>query len=235
MDDETSEEKRFDISEKGEIVLYEPDSSIQLEVRMADETVWLNLNQMAMLFGRDKSVISRHIKNIFREKELPQVSTVANFATVQVENKRQVIRNIEYYNLDIIISVGYRVKSIQGTRFRQWANTVLKDYILRGYAVNQRFERLEQRVSHTEEKIAFFVRTALPLVQGVFCDGQIFDAYTFAADLIKSAKRRIVLMDNYIDESVLLMLSKRREGVSAPHFYRASVSAGAHPPAILIS
>lgn len=124
MDKETREEKRFDISEKGEIVLYEPDSSIQLEVRMADETVWLNLNQMAMLFGRDKSVISRHIKNIFREKELPQVSTVANFATVQVENKRQVIRNIEYYNLDIIISVGYRVKSIQGTRFRQWANTV---------------------------------------------------------------------------------------------------------------
>ena len=165
MDNEIREEKSIDISEKGEIVLYEPDSSIQLEVRMADETVWLNLNQMAMLFGRDKSVISRHIKNIFREKKLPQVSTVANFATVQVENKRQVIRNIEYYNLDIIISVGYRVKSIQGTRFRQWANTVLKDYILRGYAINQRFERLEQRVSHTEEKIAFFVRTAMPPVQ----------------------------------------------------------------------
>lgn len=203
MDNETREEKSIDISEKGEIVLYEPDSSIQLEVRMADETVWLNLNQMAMLFGRDKSVISRHIKNIFREKELPQVSTVANFATVQVENKRQVIRNIEYYNLDIIISVGYRVKSIQGTRFRQWANTVLKDYILRGYAVNQRFERLEQRVSHTEEKIAFFVRTALPPVQGVFCDGQIFDAYTFAADLIRAAKKRIILIDNYVDDSVL--------------------------------
>ena len=182
---------------------------------MADETVWLNLNQMAMLFGRDKSVISRHIKNIFREKELPQVSTVANFATVQVENKRQVIRNIEYYNLDIIISVGYRVKSIQGTRFRQWANTVLKDYILRGYAVNQRFERLEQRVSHTEEKIDFFVRTALPPVQGVFCDGQIFDAYTFAADLIRAAKNRIILIDNYVDDSVLKMLTKRADNVSA--------------------
>ena len=215
MDNETREEKRFDISEKGEIVLYEPDSSIRLEVRMANETVWLNLNQMAMLFGRDKSVISRHIKNIFREKELPQVSTVANFATVQVENKRQVIRNIEYYNLDIIISVGYRVKSIQGTRFRQWANTVLKDYILRGYAVNQRFERLEQRVSHTEEKIAFFVRTALPPVQGVFCDGQIFDAYTFASDLIRTARKRIILIDNYVDDSVLKMLTKRGEGVSA--------------------
>lgn len=215
MDKETREEKRFDISEKGEIVLYEPDSSIQLEVRMADETVWLNLNQMAMLFGWDKSVISRHIKNIFREKELPQVSTVANFATVQVENKRQVIRNIEYYNLDIIISVGYRVKSIQGTRSRQWANTVLKDYILRGYAVNQRFERLEQRVSHTEEKIAFFVRTALPPVQGVFCDGQIFDAYTFAADLIRTAKKRIILIDNYVDDSVLKMLTKRADNVSA--------------------
>ena len=215
MDNEIREEKSIDISEKGEIVLYEPDSSIRLEVRMADETVWLNLNQMAMLFGRDKSVISRHIKNIFREKELPQVSTVANFATVQVENKRQVIRNIEYYNLDIIISVGYRVKSIQGTRFRQWANTVLKDYILRGYAINQRFERLEQRVSHTEEKIAFFVRTALPPVQGVFCDGQIFDAYTFAADLFRTAKNRIILIDNYVDDSVLKMLTKRADNVSA--------------------
>ena len=142
-------------------------------------------------------------------------TTTEEISVVRQEGNRQVTRKILHYNLDAILSVGYRVSSRNATRFRQWANTVLKDYILRGYAINQRFERLEQRVSHTEEKIAFFVRTALPPIQGIFYEGQIFDAYTFAADLIKSAKRRIVLMDNYIDESVLLMLSKRREGVSA--------------------
>lgn len=215
MDIGQTEGTNLDIFKKGEIVLYEPDSSIRLEVRMENETVWLNLNQMALLFGRDKSVISRHIKNIFYEGELQQTSTVANFATVQVENKREVIRNIEYFNLDVIISVGYRVKSIQGTRFRQWANSVLKEYLLRGYAINQRFEILEQRVGRAEEQIAFFVRTALPPAEGIFYEGQIFEAYTFAAELIKSAKTRIILLDNYIDESVLLMLSKRREGVSA--------------------
>ena len=133
----------------GEIILYQPDSSIRLEVRMEEETVWLNLNQMKDLFGRDKSVISRHIRNIYSEGELQREATVAIFATVQTENGRQVLRNIEYYNLDVIISVGYRVKSVQGTRFRQWANRILKDYLLRGYTVNQRIERLEQRVSKT--------------------------------------------------------------------------------------
>lgn len=124
--------------------------------------MWLNLNQMESLFGRDKSVISRHLRNIFSEGELQRSSTVANFATVQNENGRQVLRNIDYYNLDVIISVGYRVKSIQGTRFRQWANSVLKEHLLRGYSINQRIERLEQRISKTEEQIGLFVRTALP-------------------------------------------------------------------------
>ena len=199
----------------GEIILYQPDNNIRLEVRMHEETVWLNLIQMAQLFGRDKSVISRHIRNVFQERELLRETTVAKFATVQIENGRQVLRQIDYYSLDVIISVGYRVKSIRGTRFRQWANSVLKDYLLRGHAINQRFERLEQRVAKTEEQIGFFVRTALPPAEGIFYDGQIFDAYTFAADLIRSAHKRVILIDNYVDDSVLKTLTKRGEGVNA--------------------
>ena len=199
----------------GEIILYQPDSSIRLEVRIQEESVWLNLIQMAQLFGRDKSVISRHIRNVFQERELYREATVAKFATVQLENGRQVFRKIDHYNLDVIISVGYRVKSMRGTQFRQWANSVLKDYLLRGYAINQRFERLEQRVSKTEEQIGFFVHTALPPVEGIFYDGQIFDAYTFVADLIRSAQQRVVLIDNYVDDSVLKTLTKRSNGVSA--------------------
>ena len=199
----------------GEIILYQPDSSIRLEVRIQEETVWLNLIQMAQLFGRDKSVISRHIRNIFQERELRRETTVAKFATVQIENGRKVLRQIDYYNLDVIISVGYRVKSIRGTQFRQWSNSVLKEYLLRGYAINQRFERLEQRVAKTEEQIGFFVRTALPPAEGIFYDGQIFDAYSFVADLIRSARERVVLIDNYVDDSVLKILTKRNDGVSA--------------------
>ena len=214
MDIVQTEGTDLDIFKKGEIVLYEPDSSIRLEVRMENETVWLNRQQMAILFGRDVKTIGKHIKNALRE-ELAGLSTVAFFATVQKEGNRVVTREIEYYNLDTILSIGYRVKSQQGIKFRQWANSVLKARLLHRYAINQRLEHLEQRVSRTEEQIGFFIHTALPPVEGIFYEGQIFDAYTFAADLIKSAKKRIVLMDNYIDESVLLMLSKRREGVSA--------------------
>ena len=199
----------------GEIILYQPNNSISIEVRMEAETVWLNLNQMAMLFDRDKSVISRHIRNIYTEGELKKEATVAKNATVQMESGRQVMRQIEYYNLDVIISVGYRVKSLRGTQFRQWATNVLKEYLLKGYAINNRIEQLEQRVAKTEEKIDFFVRTQLPPVEGVFYNGQIFDAYVFATDLIKSAKKSITLIDNYIDESVLLMLSKRKAKVPA--------------------
>ena len=198
------------------IVVYKSsDGIVQLDVQLADDTVWLTLNQLAVLFDRNKSVISRHISNIYREGELMREATVAKNATVQNENGRRVVRQIEYYNLDVIISVGYRVKSLRGTQFRQWANRVLKDYLLKGYSVNNRLERLEQRVSRTEEKIDFFVRTALPPVEGVFYNGQIFDAYVFAADLIKSAKKRIVLIDNYIDEAVLMMLSKRNKKAKA--------------------
>ena len=200
--------------EKGEIILYQPDNSIELELRMEAETVWLNRQQMALLFNRDVKTIGKHISNALAE-ELQGFSTVAKFATVQKEGERVVTRNVEYYSLDMVLSVGYRVKSQRGIEFRQWANKVLKDYLLRGYAVNQRIERLEQRVSKTEEKIDLFVRTSLPPVEGVFYDGQIFDAHVFASNLIKSAKSSIVLIDNYVDESVLTTLSKRENNVSA--------------------
>ena len=200
---------------KGEIILYQPDSEVKLEVRLEEETVWLTQTQMADLFNSSKQNISLHINNIYQEGELEQEATVKNYLTVQKEGNRNVKRNITYYNLDVVISVGYRVKSIRGTQFRQWATQVLKDYLLKGYAINQRLNQLEQRVSRTEEKIDFFVRTSLPPVEGIFYDGQLFDAYKFATDLIRSAKESILLIDNYVDESVLLMLSKRSDGVSA--------------------
>jgi tetrahydromethanopterin S-methyltransferase subunit G len=187
---------------QNEIVLYQPNESVKLDVRIEHETVWLTLTQISQLFERDKSVISRHIKNIFVEEELFKDSTVANFATVQIEGDRVIERHIEFFNLDVIISVGYRVKSKQGILFRQWANYILKKYILKGYAIHQRFERIENRVSETEKKIDFFVKTALPPQEGIFFDGQIFDAYVFVSDLIKSAKKSIVLIDIYIDEMV---------------------------------
>jgi len=193
----------------GEVVLYNPDDTIRLEVRMNEETVWLTQAQMAELFDKSVSVVSRHIANIFAEEELEEKS---NLHFLQIANSD---KPVKYYSLDVIISVGYRVKSKKGTRFRQWANRVLKDYLLKGYSVNQRIERLEQRVTQTENKIDFFVRTALPPVEGIFFNGQIFDAYELVCRLIKSAKRRIVLIDNYIDESTLLMLEKRNNGVTA--------------------
>ena len=200
--------------QENEIVLYQPNDAIRLEVRLEEDTVWLNRNQMAILFGRDVKTIGKHINNALHE-ELHGLATVAKFAIVQNEGERLVTRNVEFYNLDMILSVGYRVKSSQGVLFRQWANKVLKDYLLKGYSINQRFERLEQRVSRTEEKIDFFVCTSLPPVEGIFFDGQIFDAYDFVSKLIRGAQSRIILFDNYIDESVLTLLDKRNSGVSA--------------------
>ena len=195
--------------QKNEIILYQPDDTISLEVRVEDETVWLTQAQMAKLFQKDRTVITRHINNIFQEGELDEESNVhyLHFANSD--------RPIGLYNLDVIISVGYRVKSQIGTRFRRWANSVLKKYILQGYAINQRIEQLENKVEEHDKQIAFFVRTALPPLQGIFFDGQIFDAYAFVSELIRSAKSSITLIDNYVDESVLLLLSKRSEGVSA--------------------
>ena len=199
----------------GEIILYQPDNALKLEVRLEEETVWLSLNQMTTLFNRDKSVISRHIKNIFEEEELYMGATVANFATAQIEGDRMIERDIEYFNLDVIISVGYRVKSKQGTQFRQWANRVLKNYLLKGYAVTQRIERLEHKVVEHDQKFDLLIKTSLPPKEGIFYEGQIFDAYIFVSDLIKSATKSIILIDNYIDETVLLLLSKRKTNVGA--------------------
>ena len=200
--------------QKNEIILYHPEGNIAVEVRLEDKMVWLSRQQMARLFDRDVKTIGKHINNALKE-ELKGIPTVANFATVQLEGERSITRMIEYYGIDMVLSVGYRVKSRRGVDFRRWANAVLQDYILRGYAVNQRIERLEERVSEHDQQIKFFVRTALTPTQGVFFDGQIFDAYVFVADLIKTAKENIVLIDNYIDESVLLLLSKRKAGVTA--------------------
>ena len=171
--------------------------------------------QLVELYQSGKANISEHLRHILEKGEIDKNSTVRNFRTVQIEGNRKVSREQTFYNLDMIISLGYRVKSMIATRFRRWANSVLKEYLLKGYAVNQRFERLEQRVSQTEEKIEFFVRTSLPPVEGVFFDGQIYDAYELASRLMKSARSRIILIDNYIDETVLTLLDKREAGVTA--------------------
>ena len=203
------------MNKQNEIVLYQPNEQTKLEVRVENETVWLSQQQMAELFDTDRTSIGRHIRNIYQSHELDSMATCAEIAQVRWEGNRQITRNIPFYNLDMIISVGYRVNSIRGVRFRQWANSVLKDYMLRGYAINNRLQRLEERVAEHDKKIDFFVRTSLPPVEGVFYNGQIFDAYVFVADLIKSAKKRVVLIDNYVDESVLTLLDKRNKGVTA--------------------
>jgi hypothetical protein len=217
--------------DKGEIILYRPqDDDVAIDVLVENETVWLTLDQIAEMFERDKSTISRHISNVFKEGELIREVVVAKFATTTqhgaISGKTQT-HLVEHFNLDVIISVGYRVKSQRGIQFRIWATRVLKDYILRGYAVSQRIERLENRVTdtesrvaETEKKIEVFVKTALPPVEGIFYDGKIFDAYAFASNLIKRAKKRIVLLDNYVDETVLLLLSKRNAKVNAEIYTR---------------
>jgi hypothetical protein len=228
-------EKEENMSPQNEIILYKPNDTVHLEVRLQEETVWLNRQQMSELFDRDVKTIGKHINNALNEELAfnPVVAnnattslnpTVANFATVQKEGNREVIRNIEYYNLDVILSVGYRVKSSSGIQFRQWANQILKEYLLKGYAINQRFERIEQRLAENEKQIDFIVRTELPPREGIFYDGQIFDAYKFVSDLIEVAKKEIFVIDNYIDTSVLTLLSKRKENVKAT-IYTKEISA----------
>lgn len=189
------------MQEINEVILYQPEETFKLEVRLEDETVWLTQQQMAELFQTSKQNISLHTGNIFKEKELPADSTVKYSLTVQQEGNRKVKRNVAYYNLDVIISVGYRVKSQRGTDFRIWATKVLKEYLLKGYSINRRIEQLEKTVTEHSEKIDFFVRTSLPPVEGIFFEGQIFDAYAFAAKLIKSATKTIILIDNYVDKT----------------------------------
>ena len=210
------------MQQTGEIILYQPNENVQLEVRLEEETVWLTQQQMTMLFETTKQNVSLHINNIFKEEELSPISTVKEYLTVQQEGNRIIKRNQKYYNLDVIISVGYRVKSQRGTQFRIWANKVLKDYLLKGYALNQRLIRIENQLENQQtilaehsEKIDFFVRTSLPPVEGIFFEGQVFDARVFVSDLIRSAKKRIILIDNYIDDTVLKLLDKRSPSVKA--------------------
>ena len=204
----------------GEIVMYQPDETIRLEVRMGEETVWLTQQQMAELFDKDRTVISRHIRNIYKEGELERDITCAKYAHMGSDGDQE----YKYiaYNLDVIISVGYRVKSKRGTMFRQWANKVLKEYLLKGYVVNTRIAALEHHsaeqdteIRELKNKVDFFVRTSLPPFEGIFYDGQIFDAYRFASDLVRKAKKSVVLIDNYVDDTVLSLLDKRADNVTA--------------------
>ena len=206
-----------------EIVLYQPNEQMSLEVKLENETVWLTQQQIADLFGVKRPAVTKHLGNIFREGELDITSVSSILEHTAADGK---IYSTQFYNLDAILSVGYRVNSKNATLFRRWANQVLKEYMLRGYAVNQRIvyveeyfdKRLrahEQRIENVEQKIDFFVRTSLPPHQGIFYDGQIFDAYTFINDRIREATTRIILIDNYINDSVLTILSKRVDKVAA--------------------
>ena len=214
-------------STTGEIVMYQPDETIRLEVRVEDETVWLSQAQMAELFGTKRQAITKHLQNIYECDELKKEATSSILELVRKEGNRTVKRKVEFYNLDAIISVGFRVNTKRGIEFRQWANRVLKNYMLRGYVVNSRIMALEQHVAEQDtqikdlkNKVDFFVRSSLPPVEGIFFDGQIFDAYVQIASLIKQAKRSIILIDNYIDETTLTMLSKREANVSATIYTR---------------
>ena len=202
---------------KSNIIVYN-DGELELKVSLENETVWLNRNQIAELFGRDVKTIGKHITNVFNDGELEQISTVANFATVQNEGGREILRDIEYYNLDVIISVGYRVKSQKGVRFRQWATSVLKNYIQNGFVINSdkitndRFISLENEVKFLKSKVEnisnLLEDKTLKEKQGIFYDGEIFDAYVFVNDLLKLATTEIILIDNYIDETVFTIFSK---------------------------
>ncbi|MDE5971027.1 MAG: virulence RhuM family protein [Muribaculaceae bacterium] len=208
-------------NQTNEIILYKPDETLAIDVRVEDESVWLNRLQIAELFGRDVKTIGKHINNALKEELLGQ-PVVAKFATTATDGK---IYQVEHYNLEMITSVGYRVKSPRGVQFRIWANKILKEYLLRGYSINQRLMQLEDRIDRRlsehdrhllqlDEKVDFFVRSSLQPIEGVFFNGQIFDAYALIADLIRQAKKRIVLIDNYIDDTVLTQLSKRKQGVT---------------------
>lgn len=215
--------------ERGEIVLYQPNDSMRLEVRLQDETVWLTQQQMTELFKTSKQNVSLHINNIFKEGELVKDLVVKESLTTASDGKNY---KTKYYNLDVIISVGYRVKSPIGTRFRQWALAVLKDYLLRGYVVhqqamalhqinlridvqNERLARIEDTIDQQQQQLDFVVRANEKPEELLIPSGCVWDAYLFVCDLIRSAERRIILVDNFVDERVLTMLDKRNKGVTA--------------------
>ena len=201
---------------QNQIIIYQPEEGFSsLKVRLEGETVWLTQSQMAELFQTDRSSIVKHIKNIYKTLELEEFPTCAKIAQVQIEGDRKVSREMIYYNLDVILSVGYRVNSKRGTQFRIWANQVLKNYLMKGYALNQRIEHIEHKLYEHDKKFELIIHQALPPKEGIFFDGQVFDAYEKAVSFIKEAKSSIILIDNYIDETVLAMLSKRNSGVKS--------------------
>ncbi len=206
---------------ENQIVVYQPNETVRLDVRLENETVWLTQEQMALLFGRDQSVIARHVGNIFKEGELDRNSVYAKNAYTASDGKTY---QVAFYNLDVVISVGYRVKSVQGTRFRQWATGVLKEYLIRGYAVNTRLNHLEDKmdrrlakhdsdIADLKEKVDFFVQTQTPPLQGVFYNGQLWDARALVLSLVSRAKRSLILIDNWATPEVLDLFAKKREGV----------------------
>lgn len=214
---------------KNEILLYQYNELAEhIEVRIDEEkeTIWLTQKQMGILFEKDTDTIGLHLKNIYAEQELEENSTTEYFSVVQNEGNRKVTRNLRFYNLDAILSVGYRVNSKRGTQFRQWATQRLKDYLLKGYAINNRMNRIEDNVQSISEKvnqIELQINTHLIPTQGVFFDGQVFDAYELASKIIRSAKKSIVLIDNYIDENTLTHLAKKNKGVKV-HLLTKQVS-----------
>lgn len=212
-------QKNMTMAANGEIVVYQPDEITRLEVRVEGETVWLTQEQIAALFGVKRPAITKHIRNIYAIQELEEHSVCSILERTASDGKSYMT---QFYNLDMILSVGYRVNSKNAVIFRRWANSVLKEYLLKGYTLNNRFVNLEDQLKEHKKildehsrQIDFFVHTSLPPIEGIFYDGQIFDAYVFVIGLIKSAQKRLILIDNYVDESVLLMLSKREAGVSA--------------------
>lgn len=200
-------------NENNEIILYRPDSTISLEVRVEDETVWLSQKQIAELFGTKPQAITRHLKNIYSSGELDKGSTCSKMEQVQIEGSRTIRRSIEIYNLDAILSVGYRVNSRNASLFRGWATRILRDYLMKGYTVHKRFERLEYRVAKTEEQLDLIVRSSLPPSEGIFFNGEIFDAYTWLNARIAEAQKRIIVIDPYADLTILQQLTRRKENV----------------------
>lgn len=210
--------------ETNEIVLYQPNETMKLEVRLENETVWLTQQQIADLFGTKRPAITKHLSNIFKSGELEEESTCSILEHMAADGSRTY--STKYYNMDVILSVGYRVNSVNATMFRRWANQVLKEYLLRGYSVNQRLMQIEDRIDRRlsehdrhllmlDEKVDFFVRTSLPPKEGILFQGQIFDAHVIISKLVESANTRIVLIDNYVDATVLTQLDKRKPGVKA--------------------
>ena len=209
---------------ENQIVVYQPNETVRLDVRLENETVWLTQLKIADLFGVQKAAISKHIKNIFASGELIKEATVSKMETVQAEGGRTVVRVQEFFNLDVIIAVGYRVNSKRATQFRIWATRVLKEFLLRGYSVNSRLNQLEDKmdrrlakhdddIAELKGKVDFFVQTKEPPLQGIFYQGRYWDAKSLLIKFIRRAKKELIVIDAYVDVATLDMLAKRGRGV----------------------